>query len=253
MRFWHQCRSLAEGCLFWTAGCRCSLRGFGGGGHEQMTEQHSSGLDGVGAVTAEVDGAGGDAVPLDVPGLVMRVRRTCDLSQRDLGAALGLDQSQVARIESSRRRVDLPLLARILSLADLRIAVVDRDGVEALPVPHDVLRDNAGRRPPAHLDVRAPSDRPMSALLNAHRDRVTPRAWYHHRARRNRRRVVQGASAMQDQPTRSDLARLERDRLAARLDEVRQRAATLLEFDCACPDECWGSRGCVDTCTCRCE
>ena len=105
---------------------------------------------------ADGDDAGVDVPAVDVPGLVMRVRRMCDLSQRDLGGSLGLDQSQVARIELSRRPVELSLLARILLLADLRIAVLDRDGIEVMPVPRDVLRDSAGRRMPAHLDAPRP-------------------------------------------------------------------------------------------------
>lgn len=189
----------------------------------------------------------------DVPGLVMRVRRTCDLSQRDLGAAIGLDHSQVARIESARRRVDLSLLARILSLAGMRIAVLDRDGVEVVPVPRDVLRDDAGRRFPAHLDVLAPPERSFTALLDAHGARPAPQAGYLHRARRDRRRAMQEPGAMPDQPTRSGLAQLERDRRVARLHDVRQRVATLLDPDCTCPGECWESRGCVDACRCRCE
>lgn len=213
----------------------------------------SLGVDGVGLGGVGVRGIGVDVSATDVAGLVMRVRRTCDLSQRDLGIALGLDQSQVARIESSRRRVDLPLLAEILSLADLRIVVLDRDGVEVVPVAHDVLRDNAGRRMPAHLDVRAPSDWPMSAMINAHSDRPAPRAWYHHRARRDRRRVMRDTSAMNDQPTRSGLARIERDRSAERIQARRERAAALLDLDCSCAGGCWENGACTDACTCRCE
>ncbi|WP_448810835.1 helix-turn-helix domain-containing protein [Agromyces bauzanensis] len=190
---------------------------------------------------------------IDVPGLVMRVRRACDLSQRELGAAVGLDQSQVARIESSRRRVDLPLLAGILALADYRIAILDSHGLEVMPVPEDVLRDNVGRRMPAHLDVRPLSDRPTSALLDAHADRPSPRAWYHHRARRDRRRAGRGSDGVPDQPTTSGLARLERDRGADRRRAVQERAGALLDSDCACHDECWTRGRCDDTCTCRCE
>jgi HTH-type transcriptional regulator/antitoxin HipB len=183
----------------------------------------------------------------------MRVRRTCDLSQRDLGAAIGLDHSQVARIESARRRVDLSLLARILSLAGMRIAVLDRDGVEVIPVPRDVLRDNAGRRLPAHLDVIAPSERSVTALLDAHSTRPAPHAGYHHRATRDRRRVMRDPDAMPDQPTRSSLSQLERERRVARLHDAQQRVATLLDSDCTCAGECWESRGCADSCACRCE
>jgi transcriptional regulator with XRE-family HTH domain len=190
---------------------------------------------------------------LDVSGLVMQVRRICDLSQRDLGDAIGLDHSQIARVESSRRRVDLPLLVRILALADLRVAVVDRDGNEVLPVAPDVLRDNAGRRMPAHLDVRAPSDVRISALLNARYDRTSPNASYHHRTVRDRRRNARDSHAIPDQPTASGVAERERERHANRLQHARHRAVALLEVDCTCLGGCWEGRGCVDDCACRCE
>ena len=189
----------------------------------------------------------------DVPGIVMRVRRICDLSQRDLGAAIGLDHSQIARIESARRRVDLSLLARILSLAGMRMAILDRDGNEVRPVALDVLRDNAGRRMPAHLDVVASPERSFTALLDAHSTRPAPQAGYRHRARRDQRRVMRDPVAVLDQPTSSGLAQLERDRRVARRHDVRQRTATLLDTDCTCPTECWERRGCAHACTCRCE
>lgn len=190
---------------------------------------------------------------LDVSGLVMRVRRICDLSQRDLGDAIGLDHSQIARIESSLRRVDLPLLAQILSLAGMRIAILDRDGNEVLPVAPDVLRDNAGRRMPAHLDVRAPYDGRTATLLSARYDRPSPKAWYHHRTIRDRRRIAGESDAMQDQPTLSGVAQRERDRHEDRLQRARHRAVTLLEVDCTCLGGCWEGGGCVDECACRCE
>ena len=199
------------------------------------------------------DAGAAEARAIDVPGMVMRVRRTCDLSQRELGAAVGLDQSQVARIESARRRGDLPLLAEILALAGYRIAILDRHGVEVAPVPGDVLRDNAGRRMPAHLDVRPLADRPTSVLLDGHSDRPSPRAWYHHRLRRDSRRAERGMGALPDQPTFSDLARLEHGRSSERRRAARVFAAALLDGDCTCRDECWTRGCCAEACTCRCE
>jgi len=195
----------------------------------------------------------GDAAYLDVPGLVMRVRRMRDLSQRELGALLGLDQSHVARIESSRRRVDLPLLVRILALAELRIAVLDLDDAEVVPVPHDVLRDNGGRRMPAHLDVRDPTDPPMSALLKPHTGRASPRGWYHHRPMRDRRRAAGEAHPALDHPTLSGLAQRDADRRNARLRHAQRRAPMLLDHDCTCSAACWAGAVCTDDCRCRCE
>ncbi|WP_448005666.1 helix-turn-helix domain-containing protein [Agromyces bauzanensis] len=199
------------------------------------------------------DHGAAEAGVIDVPVIVMRVRRTCDLSQRELGALVGLDQSQIARIESSRRRVDMPLLAGILALAGYRIAILDGNGVEVTPVPRDVLRDNAGRRMPAHLDVRPLADRPVSALLDAHSDRPSPRAWYHHRARRDRRRARRGLDGEPDQPTYSGLAVLEQHQRTERRRAVQERIGVLLGSDCTCGDECWTRDRCADACTCRCE
>lgn len=199
------------------------------------------------------DRGAAEARGIDVPGMVLRVRRARDLSQRELGAIVGLDQSQVARIESARRRVDLPLLAAILALAGYRIAILDRHGVEVAPVPGDVLRDNAGRRMPAHLDVRPFPDRPTSALLDAHHDRPSPSAWYHHRLRRDRLRAERGRGGELDQPTYSALARLEHGRRTARRRAVQARAGALLDSDCTCRDDCWTGGRCADACTCRCE
>ena len=208
-------------------------------------------------MTDEVDepsaAAAAEPPVIDVPGLVMRVRRACDLSQRGLARAVGLDQSQVARIESARTRVDLPILAGILALAGYRIAVLDRHGVEVAPVPEDVLRDNAGRRMPAHLDVRPSSDPPASLLVHTEPDRPSPLAWYHHRPRRDRRRAGRGPGGEPDQPTYSGLARLEHGRHVERRRAVQARAGALLDSDCSCSDECWTRGRCADDCTCRCE
>lgn len=205
-----------------------------------------------GAGVASADDRGSE-LDIDVPGIVLRVRRTCDLSQRELAAAVGLDQSQVARIESARRRIDVPVLGRILALAGYRIAILDRDGVEVTPIPADVLRDNAGRRMPAHLDVRPPFDRPREVLLHPHADRPRPRAWYHHRARRDRRRAAYGHAVVADPPTISSLARLERERRAERARAARERMASLPDPACSCADECLRRGRCTESCACLCE
>jgi transcriptional regulator with XRE-family HTH domain len=217
------------------------------------SEIDASEIDASEIDAGKIDASEIDAPEIDVPGIVMRVRRVCDLSQRDLGVALGIDQSQVARIESSRRRVDPLLLAQILALAGMRIAVLDRDGVEVVPVSKDVLRDNADRRIPAHLDVREPSDAPRSALLKPHTGRASPRGWYHHRAMRDRRRNAGEVHDTEDQPTLSGVAQRKRELRAERLHGARHRAVTLFEVDCTCLGGCWEGSGCLGDCECRCE
>ena len=180
-------------------------------------------------LTRPIDVTHRETPGIDVPGFIMRIRRICDLSQRELAERLGVDQSMVARMESSRRRVDLWRLTEILSLAGLRIAVVDENGTEIAPVPHDVLRDNAERRMPAHLDVRPKSDPPKSTLVDTHPERATPRAWYHHRTKRDRRRAGRDARSIPDQPTSRSIAEAERERRAARRLAVQERIAMLAD------------------------
>ncbi|GAA1786230.1 hypothetical protein GCM10009748_20660 [Agromyces lapidis] len=198
-------------------------------------------------VTVGEDQEPGVAQVLDVPRFVMRVRRLGDLSQRDLARLAGISQPQIARIEGSLRGLDVRTLERILGLAGLRLAVVDEDGAEVFPVSDDVIRDNAGRRMPVHLDVRVPTDRPRRLLTDTRYDRPEPQGWYHHRAERDARRRRLATTSRVDQPTRSDAesARRERRRSTA----SRRR----LELDdCGCLDECWETRGCASGCSCRC-
>jgi len=189
---------------------------------------------------------------LDVSGVVRRLRRANDLSQRDLARAVGIDQSQIARIEASHRGIDVQLLANILEVGGMRLTIVDAHGVEITPVGHDVLRDNAGRRMPAHLDVLDPGELPYFALRGPRYDRAKPHARYHHRRARDQRRAEVGTGPSDDQPTRSGIAGVERAARAARLAEVRRRTSALLADDCTCVPGCWEHAGCAPSCGCRC-
>jgi transcriptional regulator with XRE-family HTH domain len=90
----------------------------------------------------------------DLPGLVRRIRRTADVSQRELAQACDLSKSTVAAIERGARGLDARALARVAGLAGLRLALVDADGAEVAPMDAAAVRDEAGRRFPAHLDTR---------------------------------------------------------------------------------------------------
>lgn len=190
---------------------------------------------------------------LDVPRLVMRVRRLGDLSQRDLAGLVGISQPQIARIERSLRELDVRTLERVLDLAGLRLAVVDGDGNEVSPVSDDVILDHAGRRMPAHLDVRVPTDRPRRLLTDTRYDRPEPNGWYHHRDQRDLRRRELGLTAHTDQPTRADAEREYRRRLERHPHQATPGRSARVELDeCGCPAACWGTKGCEDACTCRC-
>lgn len=96
-----------------------------------------------------------DVVVPDLSGLVRRVRRSADLSQRELAERTGLAPSTIARIESRSLAPALDTLAAILSVAGLRLVVVDAENRRVPPMedPPGDLRDGAGRRFPSHLDV----------------------------------------------------------------------------------------------------
>jgi len=88
-------------------------------------------------------------------GVVRRVRRTADLSQRELAARLGVAQSTVARWETGLRSPTSAQLDRMLRLARLRLVLVDEVGRPVPPMGEDRARDRARRRYPAHLDPYA--------------------------------------------------------------------------------------------------
>lgn len=89
-----------------------------------------------------------------VPGLIRRVRRLADLSQRELARTAGVSRSTVARIESGELVPSLGMLLRLLGVARLSLVAVDQTGRVVQPMEvWDDTRDGADRRFPAHLDL----------------------------------------------------------------------------------------------------
>lgn len=88
-------------------------------------------------------------------GLVRRVRRRLDVSQRGLAQILGLEASRVARWETGRTSPSVAELEAVLALADLTLVAVDLQGEIVDPMSEEAIRDRAGRRYPAHADLRA--------------------------------------------------------------------------------------------------
>lgn len=87
-------------------------------------------------------------------GIVRRVRRTADLSQRQLAEKADVSATLIGAIETGVRTPSLPVLQRILRAANLRLVVVDRRGRAVLPLEvWQDTEDGAGRRYPAHLDT----------------------------------------------------------------------------------------------------
>ncbi|MGS2615586.1 helix-turn-helix domain-containing protein [Micromonospora sp. LZ34] len=100
---------------------------------------------------------------IDVGAALSALRRRADLSQRELARRSGVPKSTVARIESDPGADPrLRTVERLVRAAGGELVVGARnvagvwDQPEALVggVPHDECRDEAGRRYPAHLDVR---------------------------------------------------------------------------------------------------
>jgi len=89
-----------------------------------------------------------------VPGLVRRVRRILDVSQRGLAAIIGVSQSVVARWETGRTSPRVSALQQLLQLARIRVELKDDDTDEEIgPMRADGARNRAGSRYPAHVDL----------------------------------------------------------------------------------------------------
>ncbi|MDU0313826.1 helix-turn-helix transcriptional regulator [Phycicoccus sp. M110.8] len=194
----------------------------------------------------------------DAAAYLPRARRLGDLSQRELAARLGVHQSSVARWESGVAAIPLGALVEALAASGLRLAVVDGEGREVPPFDRDVVRDNAGRRFPAHLDVAPPWPAPHNRGNGQRFDRPPPRAWYALRATRDaddeRGLGAAGpatpagpAVRATDHPTRTELA------VIAVRQRQRPRRAPLDVAPCSCAEECLLLPGCSPACACQCE
>jgi transcriptional regulator with XRE-family HTH domain len=91
-----------------------------------------------------------------IPGMVRRIRRILDVSQRGLAALLGVSQSVVARWETGRTSPRMSVVERLLRMARLRMDFHDEDtGQEVGPMRADGARKHGGSRYPAHTDLTA--------------------------------------------------------------------------------------------------
>ncbi|MDW5327616.1 helix-turn-helix transcriptional regulator [Plantactinospora sp. KLBMP9567] len=150
----------------------------------------------------------GQGEPLDLGGLLRKLRRQADLSQRELAVLAGVPKSTISRIEAGRARDP-----KFRTVERLVLAAGGTFGLDGLPPhPHEHRRDEGGRRYPAHLDVRdvyGPKDWPGAwwahwytlpperwplrvpeATFDLCRDRRDRRRWRAEVRRRVRLRVV---------------------------------------------------------------
>ncbi len=185
---------------------------------------------------------------VSLPGLLRRIRRTADLSQRELAQAGGVARSTVAAAEAGTRGLDARALARLAAVAGLRLALVDAEGREVAPMDAAAVRDGADRHFPAHLDTRHGDENWWHGPHRFDRDPVTY-TFDRDRRYRDRRRARAGTPEDHQLPRPDDslAARARARRLAARRareEELeRRRAAGLvpppdLGVTCDCPPEC---------------
>jgi len=180
--------------------------------------------------------------------LLRRVRRTADVSQRELADRLGVAPSTVARAETGERDLPTSVLVRAAGLAGLRVGLLDADGREVPGMAPGAVRDRTGRRFPAHLDTR------YGDQLWWHGQRYTrARPWYTFDRRRDWRdafRTADGTPPDHQLPRPGDSPQ---DRAEARRDAARAVRAALDAQAWQAARERW-RRGVFDdldpTCTC---
>jgi HTH-type transcriptional regulator/antitoxin HipB len=148
--------------------------------------------------------------PFDTAGLVRRVRRTADISQRELAERCGLSKAAVGRMEAGGP-IATHVLVRVLAEAGLCLQVVDGSGRAVDPMRPDPVRDRAGRFLPAHLDPR-----PITFWWNRapfrqrDHDRGPPNARYGRRPGGRPRPDLRQDMAWDDHPTPAELVEMRR-------------------------------------------
>jgi HTH-type transcriptional regulator/antitoxin HipB len=219
--------------------------------HVELTGGAARALAGGGGDLAEADEMppGDEHEPFPTGRYLVRGRRRADLSQRDLARLSRVPQSRIAALESGRGTASVERVDELLGAMGLRLAVVDAQGRVVEPAHPDLVRDNAGRRFPAHLDVDPPDLVPTHVLHFPRYDRLPARGWYHHRPKRDERRR-RGIPSPPRHPTEQEL----RDRAARlRRGQVPRLSLPAPEPECTCSIQCLLSPGCQHGCPCQCE
>jgi len=209
------------------------------------------------------------AKDFDLGGVLRRIRRLADLSQRELAVEARVRVSTLAHAEAGTRDLPVSSLARAAAVAGLRLALVDGIGAEVTPMGADTVRDLSRRQFPAHLDTRRSDE--GCWLCEPRRDRPESSFTYtKDRNARDRRRRTDGTPedhlpvAPGDSPAERAAAR-RRDYWRRRADERERRflagdfAGIDDGFECTCPPRCAelddfsGRPVHAPECPCRCD
>jgi transcriptional regulator with XRE-family HTH domain len=185
----------------------------------------------------------------DLPGVLRRIRRAADVSQRELAEVCDLSKSMVAAVERGERGLDARTLARVAAVAGLRLALLDADGAEVAPMDGAAVRDGGGRYFPAHLDTRHGDEGWWHGPHRYDRAPVTYTFTRDRRYRDDRRRTSGGTPEDHQLPQPGDApaARAAARRAAARrarAEELESRRAAAGprpdgdDFRCTCPPAC---------------
>jgi transcriptional regulator with XRE-family HTH domain len=92
--------------------------------------------------------------PFPLAGMLRRIRRVADSSQRELAERIGMSKTALAAAETGARDLPVSLLAGAAASVGGRLAVLDASGHELTPMDDTAVRDEGRRRFPAHLDTR---------------------------------------------------------------------------------------------------
>src|SRR4051794_35818431 len=86
------------------------------------------------------------AADFDLSGVLRRIRRTADLSQRELAAAAALSPAAVAHAEAGTRNLPVGGRVRAAGVAGLRLPLLDDQGQEVGGMSAAGVRDRGDRR-----------------------------------------------------------------------------------------------------------
>jgi transcriptional regulator with XRE-family HTH domain len=92
--------------------------------------------------------------PFPLSGILRRIRRVADCSQRELAERIGISKTALAAAENGTRDLAVSVLVRAAAGVGCRLALLDSSGVELATMSGAAVRDGAGRAMPAHLDTR---------------------------------------------------------------------------------------------------